>query len=282
MSDKLRKSALWYAKHGWSIFPLRPRTKEPFASLGVYSATNDTGQVAQWWQRWPQANIGLHCGGCGLVGLDLDVYKDTFAGDGLLCRADEETVTNLTGGGGTHLLYAAKDGERFTNQRGNLPPGIDIKAWGGYLVLPPSIHPSGNPYHWELGYGPHEIEALPLPYSLRSILEETRSRQRVVGPPDSYAVQISTKLVDSILKRLDLATYGAQAYDGDGRKWILQHCPFCPETNPHPQDRAAFVLVARDGHISAGCHHERCRETLKEMKMAGWSYLVKEHQHAYA
>ena len=75
----MRNAALWYAKRfGWHIFPLRPGTKEPFKDLGVYAATNDLDQITAWWQRWPQANIGLHCGGSGILMLDADAYKETY------------------------------------------------------------------------------------------------------------------------------------------------------------------------------------------------------------
>lgn len=279
--SSLPRAAAWYAHRGWTIFPLRPHTKEPFAGIGVYSATSDPEQVGAWWQRWPDANIGLHCGGCGVLGLDMDMYKDSFAGDELLTRQDEETITNLTGGGGVHLLYALAKGEKYSNQRGNLPPGIDIKSWGGYLVLPPSIHPSGTPYQWETGYGPHEMELLPLPAKLRTYLEEAKVHQRPIGLPDVEAVAIAAKRVRSILKTRGIVTYGEQAYDKVGRKWIMKVCPFAPESDPHPADKAAYIVISRDGYIAAGCHHERCREAIKQAGVAGWNIIRGlRHEHA--
>jgi putative DNA primase/helicase len=82
----LAKSAIWYARHGWTVFPLRPRTKEPFKDLGVYSATTDTDQIMDWWREHPRANIGLHCGGCNLLAIDMDSYKDEFSGGGICAR----------------------------------------------------------------------------------------------------------------------------------------------------------------------------------------------------
>lgn len=277
-SSRLARSALWYARHGWAVFPLRPRTKEPFANLGVYNATADPDRVAEWWRRWPQANIGLHCGGSGLLALDIDAYKDSYAGVDILTHADEETITNLTGGGGTHLIYRTPEGARYGNNKGALPPGVDIRGWGGYIVLPPSVHPSGNLYRWEDGYGPHEVDALPLPDGLRRMLEAGRCGQRTAGPPDKYAVAIAQKLVESVLASLDIETFPAQVYDGDGRKWILKFCPFNPEVEPHENDKAAFVIVARDGHIAAGCQHERCRNRLAAAKCGGWQWLLRQRE----
>jgi Bifunctional DNA primase/polymerase, N-terminal len=185
MENKLYRSALWYARHGWQVFPLRPQTKEPFGGLGLYSATTDVQQIWQWWNRWPNANIGLHCGGSGVLALDADEYKDTYAGEKLLTRFDEDTVTNLTGSGGTHLLYAMPEDKVYGNAKAGLPKGIDVRGYGGYIVLPPSIHPNGNAYQWEGGYGPHEIKLLPLPDFLVAILDKAQvTSGQAVNLPD--------------------------------------------------------------------------------------------------
>jgi hypothetical protein len=266
---------LKYAEdYGWEIFPLRPRTKEPFAGIGVYQATSDLAQIRQWWTRWPQANVALHCGGSGILAIDLDLYKDTFNGGGVLTPDDEQTVTNLTGNGGTHLLYKLEDGERYGNAKGNLPSGIDIRGWGGYIVLPPSIHPNGNTYQWEDGYQPYAIPLLPLPGKLRELLSSARTGYRIPGPSNSIAVQIATRMVESVLDRLDIPTSEMREYDGDGRKWILKRCPFQPDDAPHDSDRGAFIVIARDGKVAAGCHHERCRERLRDEKKSGWRWLL--------
>lgn len=278
MTTSLPRSALWYAHHGWHVFPLRPHTKEPFAGIGVYNATTDADRVMDWWRRWPLANIGIHCGGSGLLALDLDTYKDCFDGGGILFRADEETVTNLTGAGGTHLLYRMPEGRKYTNMTGNLPPGIDVRGQGGYIVVPPSIHPNGTPYRWESGYGPHEMDVLPMPHALRALLDEAGAHQRTAGPPDSYAVKASMATVQAVIRGLDLDVRRGDPtkYDGeDGRKWILKTCPFQPAESPHKADLGAYITIARDGHTAAGCHHARCREMLKEAQMGGWRWLMR-------
>jgi hypothetical protein len=43
--------------------------------------------------------------------------------------------------------------------RARLLPGLDIRGDGGYVVLPPSIHPSGRPYVWSVDSGDHFAEA---------------------------------------------------------------------------------------------------------------------------
>lgn len=206
MTTQLARAAVWYARHGWHIFPLRPKTKAPYKDIGVYEATDDVAQIERWWRRWPQSNIALHPGPSGLVVLDADLYKDTYAGDSLLSMADENTLTSLTGGGGTHLLYALPDDRHYGNHKNTLPAGIDVRCFGGYVVLPPSVHESGNLYQWELGYRPDEIQAAPLPEFLVELLDSAAQMEAAEvhfgdispTPPNLYQWRISRHIKDLI------------------------------------------------------------------------------------
>jgi len=282
MKTQLARSAIWYAKHGWAIFPLRPGTKEPFGGIGVYQATPDATQVTAWWDRWPNANIALHCGGSRLLAIDIDSYNDTYQGNGPLQQSDMETLTSLTGGGGTHLLYHVQDGRRWGNAKGDMPAAIDIKAWGGYIVLPPSIHPNGNPYQWETGYRPDEIKPIPLPDAICRLLDAGRRAQRMPGPPDSMAVDLSLRMVNSVLESLDIPVLKTDVHETTGRKIIMKVCPFMPEEYKHGADKASFVIIAPDGHIGAGCLHERCRNRLHEERISGWQWLLRTNSAGYA
>lgn len=71
------------------------------------------------------------------------------------------TVEAVTGGGGRHLYFAHPGG--LTRNRAGLGQGIDLRGDGGYIVAPPSIHPSGRPYEWVPGHGPDDITLAPLP-----------------------------------------------------------------------------------------------------------------------
>lgn len=200
---------------GWHIFPVwwvnddgtcgcgdahtdNPHNigKHPITPHGCYDATNDLKAIFHWWKRWPQANIGLHCGPSGILALDLDKYKDeylTSAVDALLTKEDEETVTNLTGSGGNHLLY--KTSVRYGNHRKNLPPGIDIRCQGGYVILPPSNHRSGNVYQWEIDYAPLDRPLLPVPSKLATILDQLMAeRQQAAERAKDAALLVAPEL----------------------------------------------------------------------------------------
>jgi hypothetical protein len=75
-------------------------------------------------------------------------------------------------GAGSICIYSAPEGVAIRNSAGKLGPGLDVRADGGYIVLPPSIHPSGNPYEWAPGFGPDECEIKPLPEPLVRLLAE--------------------------------------------------------------------------------------------------------------
>lgn len=170
--DMLR-AAQWYARR-WPVFPLQAGGKTPLTAHGWQDATTDPVQIGRWWARWPDANIGLDCGGAGLLVLDFDTGKPDFAGFDLfssLCN-DFPTVTAQTGGGGFHLLYRQPEGEQLNNGRGSLPAGVDVRGHGGYIVLAPSLHPSGSRYRWSIGHGPHVVTAAPLPLPVLDMLRK--------------------------------------------------------------------------------------------------------------
>jgi len=155
----LATAAEEYARNGWSVFPLKPRDKTPLSALtphGVKDASSNVNQIRSWWAREPNANIGLNCGKSGIVVVDLD-KRDKYDGlaewQDLMTRNHLElhTSTSQTGGGGRHLLFKAPVGTTIKNSAGQLAPGIDVRGDGGYIVLPPSIHPTGTPYAWVEG-----------------------------------------------------------------------------------------------------------------------------------
>lgn len=173
---QIRASALQYAARGWAVLPVHgiinsactcgkrscsSTGKHPRTPNGVKDATTDLTVVLEWWEKWPNSNIGIATGkASGLLAVDVDPRN---GGDGTIDALTDthggfpDTVEALTGGGGRHLLFAyPTDGSPITGTV--LDDGVDIKSDGGYIVAAPSMHASGGQYEWELSSDPSDTE----------------------------------------------------------------------------------------------------------------------------
>jgi hypothetical protein len=158
--------ALRYANHGWAVFPCHEPTltgcscrradcsspaKHPRTARGLHDATTDPEAIARWWRHWPSANIAVRTGAdSGLVVIDVDPEHGGLAAIADLQRRHGDlplTPTVLTGSGGRHYWFAYP-GLAIPNSAGRLGPGVDVRGDGGYVITPPSLHPSGS-YRWE-------------------------------------------------------------------------------------------------------------------------------------
>ena len=137
--DKLRKAALDYARRGWLIFPCIPNDKPPAFKGGFYSATTNPATIARWWNAKPY-NIGIRTGACSHLWV-VDIDPGGWL-DGLPLTLEAAT------GRGRHLYFAT--GLDLPNTAGRIGPGIDTRGGGGYVIAPPSVHPSGAIYRWSI------------------------------------------------------------------------------------------------------------------------------------
>jgi len=170
----LGDAALRYAAHGWAVFPCwwpeaggcacskgkecTRAGKHPLARLapnGLLDATTDPNIVRGWWAQYPQANVAIRCGEeSGLVVLDVDAYKTGLASLEELEARQGRVPYSIraktgSGGGSLHVYLKHPGGVRISsNSSGKLGPGLDIKADGGYVIAPPSVHASGGAYQW--------------------------------------------------------------------------------------------------------------------------------------
>ena len=68
------EAALQYVALGYKVFPIVPRDKNPLTAHGCKEATNDVATITGWWQKWPDANVGIACE--GLFVIDVDPLPD--------------------------------------------------------------------------------------------------------------------------------------------------------------------------------------------------------------
>ncbi len=162
----IEAAALAYAARGWSVIAMQPQGKRPLVAWRDFQQRRASAdEIARWFQRWPDANVGIVTGRLsGIVVVDVDLRH---GGPDSIAEAESAqgrlppTVEAATGGGGRHLYYA-HPGTTVAN-RVALRPGIDLRGDGGCVVAPPSVHPSGRRYAWVDGQGPDEIALAPLP-----------------------------------------------------------------------------------------------------------------------
>lgn len=262
--------------------------KHPRLSNWEEQASSDPAQLDKWFAKpwcsvdvdigrrmWLTPNLGLACGPSGILVLDRDKYKADYQ-EIELSIADQTTITAISGGGGEQLWYAMPADRKYTNSPKGLPPCNDIRGWGGFVVVAPSLHKSGNPYTWEEGYSPADLDPAPIPAPLRAVLDINRAnwrRPRQAVEVNSVAVERSFSLVTKVLGLVGIEDVSAEGWGEDGHKFILSECPFNPTDDPHAEDRSAYVVVHADGAISAGCHHNRCQHRMAESGLSGWQLL---------
>ncbi len=209
-ADVLR-AALAYAGKGIPVFPLhsvdeggncscggKPGCKpgkHPRTKHGFHDATTDASRITAWWNRYPEANIGIPTGKrTGLLVLDVDHPAGL---DALEAEHGKLTATRThsTGSGGMHRLYRYPAGEHFGNSSGDLPDGYDIRGEGGYIVAPPSATtrpyevldrlPLGDAPEWLLEALRHPHSAAVVPTAAGIGTETPRSSGPIGGPiPD--------------------------------------------------------------------------------------------------
>jgi len=165
-------AALMYPREmGWRVFPLIPNGKKPLITEWQIKATKIPKAITDWWEKTPQANIGIATGG-GSDFFVLDVDGDE--GSKSLTALEQEigilpdTLEAKTGTGGRHLLFQMPD--RDIRNRQNLLKGhptldghigLDIRGNGGYIMVAPSIHPNGKRYEWPCGLDDDPIAVAP-------------------------------------------------------------------------------------------------------------------------
>ena len=161
LTGNVLEDALVYQGMGWKVFPTS-RDKTPLIKDWPNAATDDADQIQTWFTRFTQANIGVATGRrSGLYVVDIDKKSDgPEEWERLLYKHGEvPTTTSRTGGGGFHLFFTAPLFE-LGNSAGRIAPGIDTRGDGGYVVVPPSVHESGDRYEWTQWIQPRHLPEL--------------------------------------------------------------------------------------------------------------------------
>lgn len=124
-------------------------------------------------------NMGFVTGACSgnVICIDLDDYKTSDAARWMIEALDgitPHTWMQTTGGGGRQYFFRLPEGVSISNCRTAL--GVDIRAQGGFAMVPPSWHYSGKQYEWVKDHEPWSIKVETIPPQLldaiKALIEE--------------------------------------------------------------------------------------------------------------
>lgn len=256
--------AVEYAKIGWPVFPC-DSFKAPIVDHvlgfihGVNNATTDLNLIAKTWHKYQDAGIGLKIPE-NIIVFDCDVKKDAerrpILKDGnpdiiglksfqnLILRfnlqdTDLNTLSVKTQSGGRHFYYRMPEGVISFNHTHALE-GLDLKGYGGYVILPNS---KGQ-------YGQYEFlnltENRPIPEGL---LKWVMSFKTPGG--DLKKLSIGTAKIDREEIIRTLAPYWAKA-DGRRNDFTLAIAGFIAHSGGTPND--AVYIVAKLSEITGKGH----------------------------
>ncbi len=193
--------ARFYAGLGWSIIPIKMSSKIPHCCWKAHQTVRPMiAQIDQWWAEWPYAGVGLILGSVsGIVAVDSDSSE---AHELLLSKLGgvPGTLRSRSGSQAPGKYHYFFQNPEFPT-RATLNPlhkKLELRGEKGYVVLPPSLHASGNRYEWNPYPDQNAaVQSLiaPLPPvlaeiwqtaaegSFRGVRPTTQGRQTVALPP---------------------------------------------------------------------------------------------------
>jgi hypothetical protein len=217
----LGEAAVKLGARGLRVFPCKHRGKEPAIKDNLRLAAIDPVIIRRLWGEQGQYNIGVATGpGSGIWVTD----EDGEEGLATMSRLEAEhgplpkTVEVVTGGGGRHLYWKwPENGIEIRNfqVREDLP-GLDVRGAGGYVLCPPSIHPSGREYAWSVDSASAFADA---PDWLLRIVTE-RSARRNAGAVAPAAPKEWEELLSREHEGSHRAAFVARVFGHFARKFV--------------------------------------------------------------
>lgn len=261
--------ALKYLGLGYSIIPQRPGGKKPLIRWKPFQESLPTQEnVIEWWTRWPNAGMNLILGPVsGVVAVDVD----SFDAHQVLCDlldGEPKTLKSLSGSrkpGKAHYIYRCPSFET-TARYTPLHPQLEFRGHRGYIVLPPSLHPTGNRYEWARPMC--EISELPSPLA-KAWQANPRFRSKTVKQDAGRQHQdfgVSPRTLMSILRlpRLSRSTQqwliGDFAYDSGWNHRLF--CAACDLAGLGVSYEVAEPLLLRGAMPRTAADEDSARRTI--------------------
>jgi hypothetical protein len=252
----LLETAMYWKRAGVATIPIQYRDKRPDARLLPKDKNGDPSwepyqkelptddQLKRW---FPSSlhNLGIVTGWNNLVVLDFDdlgtylKWSLWMVRTGRLTRRIAELTYMVRTARGVHVYVRTQQPEQNRKLE-----GIDIKARGGYVLAPPSIHPSNVPYSILQPGSPMMVEALsdilPAAYLLQHTELPTMVNvptQKPVSTDDpweaiNHAPDPKQDLIDQIRASFRIESFFPNATNTGGNRWFMDLCPFHDDKHP--------------------------------------------------
>ncbi len=265
MNHPILLAALDYLHRGWSVLPVHG--KQPLERWQRWQFECMTeAQAVTAFTRPEVTGVAIVCGQIsGLAVLDFDgaAGRDAFLElyeQGLI-EMTRPTVT--TGSGGKHVYYALEGNVKtFVWQHRSVRAG-EFRADGGYVLAPPSLHPNGTPYRWDVeAYA--QLEPMPkgLQNALVRVTEARAHVPTVTAAPMASRARVSVRVLlkKAIHEALNLGRNNAgfklatwlrdNCYSSDEAKnALLEFVNLAPRrANEHPYTSTEALASVRSAY----------------------------------
>jgi hypothetical protein len=166
MPPRVLEAALEHLQAGWSVIPCGA-DKKPLGTWAKYQAAPMDNQEAR--TRFSTAPaLAVVCGAVSKLSiLDFEAHSLELPEVLKILELAKTAPRAKSGGGGVHLFFAHSSERNKPLVLNGVHIG-DVRGEGGYIVLPPSAHPSGNTYQWE---AKPDGDLEPIPVAIQQILE---------------------------------------------------------------------------------------------------------------
>jgi len=142
------KAALEYHRRGFVVIPCIPRQKRPMLAWSKVKQTEEL--IREWWKEEPRANVAIATGRkSGVIVVDID-RRHGGTLDGL-----EDTDLIAETKDGWHCYFAVDKNHpdlipsTASRDSDENRVGRDVKADGGIVMVPPSIHPDDHTFRYK-------------------------------------------------------------------------------------------------------------------------------------
>ncbi len=254
MNDIYNTASYWTG-NGIAVIPIAYRDKRPrVPSWREFQNRLPTADELRRWFQSKFSNVAIITGWRGLVVLDFDqqpLYR--LWHDWSITAAPQARLSyTVQTSRGVHVYFYVDEPVQ-TMRAGT----IDVKAGGGYVLAPPSIHPSGRAYRVinnnPIQRVPRLAAVLPEPLLNQTTAEQPpRARQTAVlseSPWQAAAdpARLADKTIADIAAAHDLRDLFPGVQRRGNRLWAC--CPLHPDTNPS----VSIDLDGRHARCWAGC-----------------------------